>query len=196
MTTEMAATWQAWSAVVQAVGSILAIIGAILIANWQHRQNVELVRDERKRVEQHDRKRDQAISEMASNAVGIVTEALNRMLRDHGRVRTLAFDGAENASIETAAENMEASFRGLDSATAVVIWQFEELKPVYQAAGAVPAIFHFHASASLVDIRRVTSRVIDMLKSHPYGHIQFDIEPMVREIESFHASITEDLRQL
>ena len=75
MTPEMAATVQAWSAVVQAVGSVLAIVFATMIAKWQHDQNIELVEKERERIEQQDRKRDHAVLGVATRAIAILTEA-------------------------------------------------------------------------------------------------------------------------
>lgn len=44
--------WTAFWSAVQAIGSILAIVAAIWIGNRQHRQNVELVQDERRRTQE------------------------------------------------------------------------------------------------------------------------------------------------
>ncbi|ATS38433.1 MULTISPECIES: hypothetical protein [Xanthomonas] len=196
MSPEVAATWQAWSAVVQAGGSIAAIAFAIWIANRQHEQNIELVRDERRRTEEQDRRRDEAIREMARDAIDIVTEALEAAHRDHGRAKALAYEGAEASKIDVAADIMAASFRGLESAAGIVIWQFDELKVVYQTAGATPAIFHFHTSASLADIKQVANRVTRMLENHNYAYIQFELEPIIQELYGFQASITEHFKQL
>lgn len=133
---------------------------------------------------------------MARDAINIVIEALNAAHRDHGRAKALAYEGAEADRMEVATEIMATSFRGLESATALVIWQFDELKVVYQAAGATPAIFHFHTSASLADIKQVASRVTRMLANHSYAYIQFDLEPIIRELDSFQASIIDHFKQL
>ncbi|MCL1561829.1 hypothetical protein [Xanthomonas nasturtii] len=196
MTTDVAATWQAWSAVVQAIGSILAIIGAIAIANWQHRQNIELVKRERERIEQQDRKRDQAVLSVATAAIAILSEAFNPMNEARMRAKALVYEPAERKEIAKAAEELRVLLRVLRATTRVVIRQFQDLKPVYQSAGAEAAIFHFHTLASLKDIERVSDGCGQGFDSWNYSAFEPQIEPSLQEIESFHLSITDDLSRL
>ncbi|CAD7351604.1 hypothetical protein X12_003534 [Xanthomonas arboricola] len=196
MTPEMAATVQAWSAVVQAVGSVLAIVFATMIAKWQHDQNIELVKKERERVEQQDRKRDQAVLGVATDAIAILTEAFNIMHKANMRVKTFVHEPADQNKVAQAAEDLQISLRGLHAAASVVIWQFEELKPVYQDAGAEAAIFHFHTLASLNDIARLSQICKEMFDRLTYHVVHHEIERHLEEIQSFHLDITEDLSRL
>ena len=196
MTPEMAATVQAWSAVVQAVGSVLAIVFATMIAKWQHDQNIELVEKERERIEQQDRKRDHAVLGVATRAIAILTEAFNGMHKAHMRAKTLLHEPADQNKVAEAAEDLRTSLFGLHAAASVVIWQFEELKPVYQSAGAEAAIFQFHTLASLKDIARVSQLLLGRFDRLTYHVVENDLEPSFQEIQSFHLDITEDLSRL
>ncbi|MCC8686216.1 hypothetical protein [Xanthomonas campestris] len=196
MTPEMSSTMQAWAAVAQAVFSVAAIRYATKIAKRQHEQNNELVEKERERIEQQDRKRDQAVLGVATNAIAISSKAFDVMHEAHIRTKTLLREQADQRQVAEAAEDLQISLRGLHAAASVVISQFEELKPVYQGAGAEAAIFHFHTLASLKDIARVSHFLVGRFDRWTYHVVENEIEPSLQDIQSFHLDITQDLSRL
>ncbi|MCC8691062.1 hypothetical protein [Xanthomonas campestris] len=142
MTPDVAATWQAWSAVIQAGGSIAAIIAAILIANNQHRQNVRLVKHERRRVEEVDDRRNQAIFRVASGAVVKVEETWKKVFLTYTK-RLIALQTDNYQDTHAINNELLGDLEILRDAVHRAVWEFEELTDAYRAWGALHALYHF-----------------------------------------------------
>ncbi|KHS06585.1 hypothetical protein RM61_15055 [Xanthomonas phaseoli pv. phaseoli] len=152
MTQETAATIQAWAAIAQAVGSVMAIIAAIWIANRQHRQNIELVENERARVAGVDRRRNEAIYDVAMRCIGKIHVRWMAVSEIHTQ-RLLISQSGRYLELDAISNELLGTLEELRNAVLKAIWEFEQLKDAYQMWGAIYALYHFETVESLARMR-------------------------------------------
>ncbi|MCR6661848.1 MAG: hypothetical protein NVV60_01540 [Luteimonas sp.] len=118
--------WMVIAAWVQAVGSILAILVAILIGNRQHRQNVELVEAERKRIQ------NEADAEKIQRAddFKFLLEMVFEPLQVH-IAAVLDALGELDGSIEPIPRETRKVIHGFLTVTKMAIEQLDNVQPVF-----------------------------------------------------------------
>ncbi|MCP3048349.1 hypothetical protein K6X13_14800 [Xanthomonas euvesicatoria pv. allii] len=152
MAPEAAATIQAWAAIAQAVGSVVAIIAAIWIANRQHHQNIELVEKERARIAGIDRRRNEAIYDAAMRSIGKINIRWRAVFEIHTQ-RLLLSQAGRHLELDGISNELLGTLEELRNAVLKALWEFEQLKDAYQMWGAAHALYHFETVESLARMR-------------------------------------------
>ncbi|WDM68913.1 hypothetical protein [Xanthomonas cucurbitae] len=196
MTPEIAATWQAWAAVVQAVGSVVAIGVAIAIARNQHEQNVKLIKDERARVEQGDKDKRRAIRGLAGRITSDISDHIDQVLIFHDRLNQLIRDDDERFSIDDAVGDLVGAVQDLRRAYDVANWEIKELKPIFQNSGILEAVYHYMVDAVLKDIANAAGECVAHVESSNYGFVQLDVDPFMAKLRSLQVSLQLHLQSL
>lgn len=79
----------------------------------------------------------------------------------------------------------------------VANWEIKELKPIFQDAGILEAVYHYMVEGVLKDISNAANECAEQgVQSSNYGLVQFDVDPLVAKLRNLQISLQLHLQSL